>query len=287
MEIIVGKTAGFCFGVANAVNKTNKLLEENNNLSCLGELVHNRQVTNDFLNKGLRIIENINEAKDNVIIRSHGVKKCVYDKAKKIGLNVIDLTCPKVLKIHNIVVEYSNKEYYILLIGKKDHPEVIGTISYCGQNSDIIEDETQIRKKLDTFYNSKIKKLLIVAQTTFSLDKFNKISYLIEEDVNKHGDIDLEIRKTICEATKERQKETEEISKQVDMMIIIGGKHSSNTNKLYEIAKKNCKNSVLIETEEEIDLQEIKNYNKIGIMAGASTPKKSIEAVVEKLNRLC
>lgn len=287
MEIIVGRTAGFCFGVANAVNKTNRLLEENNDLSCLGEVVHNKQVTNDLQNKGLRIIENIKEAKGNVIIRSHGVEKCVYDKAKDMGLNIIDLTCPKVLKIHNIVVEYSNQGYYILLIGKKNHPEVIGTISYCGENADIIEDETQVREKLDTFYNSKINKLLIVAQTTFSLKKFSKISALIDEDIKRHGDIELEIRKTICDATRIRQEETEEISKTVDMMIIVGGKHSSNTNKLYEIAKKNCKNSILIETQEEIDIEKIKNYNKIGIMAGASTPKKSIESVVEKLNILC
>ncbi len=287
MEIIIGKTAGFCFGVANAVNKTNKLLEENNSLYCLGELVHNKQVTNDIQQKGLKIIENIKEANNNVIIRSHGVEKYVYEEAKKMGLKVFDLTCPKVLKIHNIVIEYSNQGYYILLIGKKNHPEVIATISYCGEYADIIEDETNLKEKLSSFYNSGIKKLLVVAQTTFSLEKFNKISTLIEEDVKKQEGINIEIKKTICDATKIRQEETEDISKKVDMMIIIGGKHSSNTNKLYEIAKKNCKNSILVETEEEIDIEKMKKYSKIGIMAGASTPKKSIDSIVEKLNILC
>ena len=283
MEIIIGKNAGFCFGVANAVNKTNKLLEENNNICVLGELVHNKQVINDLQKKGLRTIENIKEANNNVIIRTHGGERSVYEEAKKMELEIFDLTCPKVLKIHDIVVEYSNKGYYILLIGKKNHPEVIATISYCGKYANIIEDDTDLKEKFDDFYNSGIKNLLVIAQTTYSLERFNEISKLIEEDVREHKEINIEIKKTICDATKIRQEETETISKKVDIMIIIGGKHSSNTNKLYEIAKKNCKNSILVETEEEIDIEEIKKYNKIGIMAGASTPKKSIDLIVEKL----
>lgn len=287
MEIIIGKTAGFCFGVANAVNKATKLLDENNVVCSLGELVHNKQVTKKLQDKGLSIIEDINTAKENVIIRSHGVAKNVYDEAEKLGLNIIDLTCPKVLKIHNIAKEYSEKGYYILLIGKSNHPEIIGTISYCGKNSDIIEDETQVKEKLETFYNSNINKLLVIAQTTFSLEKFNKISSSIEDSVREHKEILLEIKKTICDATRLRQKETDEISSKVDAMIIIGGRHSSNTNKLYEISKKNCKNSILVEESTEINKDEFKKYNKIGIMAGASTPKESIESVVEMLSKLC
>ena len=285
MEIIVGKTAGFCFGVANAVNKTNKLLKDEKNICCLGELVHNKQVTKKKKNKGLIEIKNINEAKENVIIRSHGVEKSVYNKAKKLGLKVFDLTCPKVLKIHNIAVEYANKGYYILLIGKKEHPEVIGTISYCQNNADILEDETQIQEKLNTFYRTGIKNLLIIEQTTYNIEKFNKIISQIEQNVKQHNnDINIEIKKTICDATRLRQEETIKISKQVDYMIIIGGKNSSNTNKLFEIAKKNCKNSSLIETYKDLNIDKIKNYKKIGIMAGASTPKKSIDEVVEKIN---
>lgn len=287
MEIIIGKTAGFCFGVANAVNKTTKLLDENDSLSCLGELVHNKQVTNELQDKGLNIIEDVSDAKKNVIIRSHGVSKQVYEKAKELGLDVLDLTCPKVLKIHNIAEEYSQKGYYILLIGKSNHPEIIGTISYCGKNSDIIEDETQVEEKLKTFYNSNIKSLLVVAQTTFSLDKFNRIVSMIEENIKEHENIELEIKRTICDATRLRQEETKDIALKVDMMIIIGGKHSSNTNKLYEVSRKYCNNCILIETKQEINLNEIRKYQRIGIMAGASTPKKSIDAVVEMINELC
>lgn len=287
MEIIIGKTAGFCFGVANAVNKATKLLDENNVVCSLGELVHNKQVTKKLQDKGLNIIEDINTARENVIIRSHGVAKHIYDEAKKLKLNIIDLTCPKVLKIHNIAKEYSEKGYYILLIGKSNHPEIVGTISYCGKNSDIIEDENQVKEKLENFYNSNINKLLVIAQTTFSLEKFNKISSLIEDSVREHKEMLLEIKKTICDATSLRQKETDEISSKVDAMIIIGGRHSSNTNKLYEISKKKCKNSILVEESIEINKDEIKKYNKIGIMAGASTPKESIESVVEMLSELC
>ncbi len=286
MEIIVGKTAGFCFGVVNAVNKTTKLLNENNSLCCLGELVHNKQVTFELQEKGLNVIDDVIEAKDNVIIRSHGVSKKVYEKAEELGLNVIDLTCPKVLKIHNIAEEYSKKGYYILLIGKSNHPEIIGTISYCGKNSDIIEEESQVEEKLEIFYNSNIKNLLVVAQTTFSLEKFNKIVSRIEDDIKEHKNIELEIKRTICDATRLRQEETKDIASKVDMMIIIGGKHSSNTNKLYEVSRKYCNNCILIETKEEINLNEIRKYERIGIMAGASTPKKSIDSVVEMLNEL-
>ena len=285
MEIIIGKTAGFCFGVENAVNKTKEQLNNKRNIFCLGELVHNKQVTEELEKEGIIFVDDISNAKKDVIIRAHGEKKETYDKAKELDLNIIDLTCPKVTKIHKIAEEYANKGYYILLIGKSNHPEVIGTISYCGENSDIIEDQNEIEQKLEKLYNSKIKKLLIISQTTFSLDKFNKIILLVQENLKE--DIEIEIKKTICDATRLRQEETKELSSKVDAMIIIGGKHSSNTNKLYEIAKANCSNSILIESSTELDKEEIKKHKKIGIMAGASTPKKSIESVVEMLNELC
>lgn len=285
MEIIIGKTAGFCFGVANAVNKTKEQLENKKDIFCLGELVHNKQVTEELENEGLIFINDISNAKKDVIIRAHGEKEETYNKAKKLGLNVIDLTCPKVTKIHKIAEEYANKGYYILLIGKSNHPEVIGTISYCGENSDIIEDQSEIEQKLEKIYNFQGKKILIISQTTFSLEKFNKIVLLIQEKIK--NDVEIEVKNTICDATRLRQEETKELSLKVDAMIIIGGKHSSNTNKLYEIAKANCINSILIESSIELNKDEMKNYKKVGIMAGASTPKKSIESVVEILNELC
>lgn len=287
MEIIIGKTAGFCFGVANAVNKTSKLLDKNNNIYCLGELVHNKQVTEELEEKGLEIIDNINDANGSVIIRAHGVCKSIYDGAKEMGLKIEDLTCPKVLKIHNIAEEYSKKGYYIFLIGNSSHPETIGTISYCGENSSVIEKEEDLQKALDKFYKSGVKRLFVLVQTTFSLEKFNNITNLIKENIENRKEIELEIKNTICDATRLRQQETKEIAKKVDMMIIIGGKNSSNTKKLYEISKKYCKNCILVETYKEIEPKKIVKSYKIGIMAGASTPQKSIDLVVEILNKIC
>lgn len=286
MEIIIGKTAGFCFGVANAVNKTEELLNNNDEFYCLGELVHNKQVIKELESKGLKNVSDIKEAKQNVIIRAHGEPKSTYKTAKTLGINIFDLTCPKVLKIHNIAEEYVKQGYYILLIGQKSHPEVIGIISCCGENSDIIEEKENIESKLSKFYNSNINKLLILSQTTYNIEKFNDIVDTIKKDI-ENKNIELQIKNTICNATKLRQEETKQIASAVDFMIIIGGKNSSNTNKLYQIANKYCKHCILIETKEEIDLKSINNFQKIGIMAGASTPKKSIDCVVEMIKEMC
>lgn len=285
MEIIVGKTAGFCFGVNNAVTKTQEILKQEDNIYCLGELVHNKQVTEELEAEGLNIIDNIKKAKNNVIIRAHGEPQETYILANKLGIKILDLTCPKVLRIHKIAKEYSNEGYFILLIGHKEHPETIGTISYCGKKSEIIENEEDIEEKLNIFYKTNIKKILILVQTTYSLEKFNKITKKIEEQL-KNKEIEIKIENTICNATKIRQDETKKISKDVEAMIIVGGKHSSNTNKLYDIAKAQCKNSFLIETKNEIDIQKMKKFKTIGIMAGASTPKKSIDSVVEILKQI-
>lgn len=282
MEIIIGKTAGFCFGVKNAVDNTIKELEKEKEVYCLGELVHNKQVTEDLISKGAKFIENIEEAKEKVIIRAHGVPKCIYKGAKKLNLEIKDLTCPKVLHIHNIADEYCRKNYFIFLVGQKDHPETIGTISFCGENSIIIEDIEELEKSKSKFAESGLNQALVIAQTTFSLEKFNKIV----EKLKKHI-TNLEVKNTICNATKVRQEETEEISKKVDIMIIIGGKHSSNSNKLYEISKKHCNRVLFIETKDELDVNEIKQANKIGIMAGASTPEKSIQEIVDIIKKTC
>ena len=158
-------------------------------------------------------------------------------------------------------------------------------MSYCRKNSTILEKQEDVEKAIKNFKESNLKKLLIVSQTTFSVEKFEAIVKNIEENINK--DIELKVENTICNATSIRQKETQEIAKQVDLMIIIGGKHSSNTTKLYEIAKKECNNCMLIETAEEIRQGSIKNIRKIGVMAGASTPAESIRNTVEKLKEMC
>lgn len=283
MNIIIGKTSGFCYGVKRAVENTEQELQKNNKpIYCLGELVHNKDVIKELQEKGLKFIEKIEEAKGTAIIRAHGIKKEIYENAQKENIKLIDLTCPMVAKIHVLAEEYAQKEYYIFLIGKANHPEIIGTYSFCGENSTIIENENDIEKAIKEFEKTQLKNLLIIAQTTYNLKEFEKIVEQIEKNIKK--DIKLEIKNTICSATEQRQNETEELSKQVELMIIVGGKNSSNTNKLYEISKNNCQNVIFAENEKDIDEEKILNFETIGIMAGASTPQKIVEKIVNKIN---
>ena len=282
MEVVLGKTAGFCYGVKNAVEGAKKELENaKEKVYCLGEIVHNKQVVDELKKNGMVFIENIEDAKGKTIIRAHGVKKEVYDVAKKNNIELKDYTCPNVLKIHEIAEEYANDGYYIFLCGSKVHPENIGTISFCGENVSAIETEDDIDYAIEELKKSGIEKLLLILQTTFSVEKFHKIEKILK--VKLPSNINFKIKNTICRATELRQKETNDISKDADYMIIIGGKNSSNTRKLFEIGKQNCKNCICIETAKELPIEEIKKYEKVGVMAGASTPKELIEDVLNKL----
>lgn len=282
MEIIIGKTAGFCYGVKRAVEGSiEEIKKQKDSIYCLGELVHNNEVIKDLEKQGLKFIENIEEVKNNkarVIVRAHGIEKEIYQKAKEKGIELIDYTCPNVLKIHKIAEEYQKKGYYIFLVGVKGHPETTATISYCGKDMNLITQEDDIENAIKDLEKSRIKNVLVLVQTTYSVHKFEKIVEIIKSQLKK--DIQMVIKNTICLTSEQRQKETEEISKKVYNMVIIGGKHSSNTKKLYEVAQENCKNTILIETKNELTKEIINNSEKIGIMAGASTPQKNIEEIV-------
>ena len=284
MEIIMGKNIGFCFGVKRALEGTlNESKNNNKVVYCLGELVHNKDVINDIKNNGIIIINDIDEIKENnskLIIRAHGVDKKIYAKAKQRNIDVIDFTCPLVNKIHNIVEKYKNQDYYIFLIGNKNHPEIIGTVSYCGDNYSIIENIEELEINIDKLLKTEFKNLLVVVQTTFSTNKFNDMEKKINEKLNDK--LNIAIKNTICNSTEQRQIETEDLSKKVDLMIIIGGKNSSNTKKLHEIAKRYT-NSLLVESDKDVDLNLLDGCNKIGIMAGSSTPQSSIDLLVKKL----
>jgi len=283
MELLIGKTAGFCFGVERAVEGARAELKKKKEIFCLGEIVHNNEVIKELEKQGLKFIDNINDGKNKVIIRAHGIEKNIYKKAKEKGIELIDLTCPKVLKIHKIVQEYAEKGFYIFLIGKKEHPETVGTVSYCGENVYIIENSETVDNAIENFKSKKTDKVLVICQTTFSLAEYQKI---IRNIISKTDDsIEIEIKNTICSATKLRQEETIELASKVDAMIIIGGKNSSNTNKLYEISKK-ITETFIVENKDEISFEQMKKYKKVGIMAGASTPKKSVQEVVEILQTI-
>ena len=283
MEVILGKSAGFCYGVKRAVDGAKHELKrvKGKTIYCLGEIVHNKQVIKDLEKKGLVFIEDIKDAKGETIIRAHGIRKEIYKLAKDVKLNLKDFTCPNVLRIHKIAEEHAKRGYYIFLCGSKNHPENIGTLSYCGENVAVIETEDDVPSAIELLKRSSIKKLLVILQTTYSVERFKKIEELIKEHIPEN--IKLIIKNTICRATELRQKETEKKKKKVDYMIIIGGANSSNTKKLYEIGKANCKNCVCIETARELDLDSINKNEKVGIMAGASTPEELIEEVVNIL----
>lgn len=285
MNIIVGKNSGFCAGVKYTVTKAEKELEkEKNGLDCLGEIIHNSQIIEALSKKGLRTIDSIENAKNKVIIRAHGVSKDVYNYAKEHGIDLIDLTCPNVLKIHEQVQKYSNDNYFIFLLGIKNHPETIGTYSFCGENANLIENISDIDNAIINLKNSNLKNLLIISQTTFSVKLFDEIVSEVLKRISK--DYNIHVEKSICNATNLRQQEAKEISSKVDLMIIIGGKNSSNTKKLYEVSKTNCENVIHIETKNELDPQFIRNFKNIGIIAGASTPDFIINDVVDFCNSL-
>lgn len=281
MNIVVGKLAGFCGGVINSVSKTDKLLEDGIKTYCLGELVHNKQVVDKLKDKGLVFIDTLEEVEDGsrVIIRAHGVTKETYELAKKKNLDIIDLTCPNVLRIHEKAIKLVEDDFFIVLIAQKDHPEAIGTISFCGKDSVILEDKNGISGVVRLFKNSGKNKLAVISQTTYSMLKFDE---LVEELKNQLNDYEINIDNTICSATELRQKETSKLATEVDAMIIIGGKNSSNTKKLYDIASSKCKNTYIVETIDDLK-EDMSVFDIVGVMAGASTPKESIDEVVDYL----
>ncbi len=282
MQVVVGKLAGFCGGVKRSVIKAKECLDKNDVVYCYGEIVHNKQVINSLENEGLKIIDNIEEVPDNniVVFRAHGVEKTIYEKAENKNLEIVDLTCPKVLKIHEDAKELVNNGYFIILIAQISHPETIGTISFCGKDSFILEDEVMLDDLMNKIKESGKKKVAVLSQTTFSVSKFNDLVMKLDDLLK---DYELDINNNICDATDLRQKEMKELAPQVDAMIVIGGKNSSNTKKLYEIGLKECKKCYLVETIDDLKA-DFENCEKVGVMAGASTPQSSIDDVVNYLN---
>ena len=270
--INVAKTAGFCYGVKRAVDDVYKEIENGKKIATLGPLIHNRQVIEDLASKGVYAYDSIEDIPSDhtVVIRAHGVPKDIYDKMN--GREYIDLTCPFVAKIHKIVSKHHKEGYQIIIVGEKNHPEVIGINGWCDNKAAIIND---VKSEIDG--NLASKDICIVAQTTINRDFFGEIVQNVKKTCKSTLVFD-----TICSATKDRQKEADELSRNSDMMIVIGGKESSNTRKLFEISKRNCKHTYHIETFE--DLPQEKTYNKIGITAGASTPGSIIEEVVKAMS---
>ena len=277
IKIIIAKNAGFCFGVRNAVNKLYSLIPSKNKIFSFGEIIHNPVVINDLKEKGVIFTENLNEIKNGtVVIRSHGVDKKTFEILSK-NSTLIDATCPFVKKIHDIVDKYYNLGYEIIILGQKNHPEVKGINGYCDNNALIFDNE----KEIDDAKNEikKHEKICVVVQTTFSDTLCQNLLFKIKSLAKS-----VEFFNTICYTTNKRQAEAIELSKSCDCIIVIGGKKSSNTNNLYNICKKFCKNTFFIENVSEAKSLDIKNFKMLGITAGASTPAELIEEVVKVMS---
>lgn len=277
MEIILAKSAGFCFGVQRAVDMAFKT-ETAKKTYTLGHIIHNETVMRQLADKGIESVEKINDTPmDQVIIRAHGVPEAIYDEAKEKSVEVIDATCPYVTKIHKLVSRYENEGFGVILIGDANHPEIIGINGWTKNGCIIFKNKEEI----DLTKLNKENNYLVVSQTTYKKAVVDEMVSYLEEEGYK-----IKFINTICNATSERQDEAREIASEVECMIVIGSKLSSNTQKLYEICKQLCPNTYCIEDASSLDTNWFLNIHKVGVTAGASTPSDVIAEVLGKLEQI-
>ncbi len=282
MHIKVASTAGFCFGVNRAVDMVYELLNKGEKVCTLGPIIHNPQMVNKMAQQGVKIIGDPREIDEDavLVIRSHGVPKSTMDTINKLNIRCKDATCPFVKKIHKTVSEINKQGNVIFIAGDKNHPEVKGIMGHCNapffafNNSNELLDIIKNNQEITRF------KILVVAQTTFSVDEWQQCLKILKDTYENVIVFD-----TICNTTINRQKEAGELSKKTDVMIVIGGRESSNTAKLFSICNKNCK-SYLIEKAEDLQFEHIKDAKFVGVTAGASTPSCIIEEVKFKMEEI-
>ncbi len=274
MEVILAKSMGFCFGVKRAVEAVYEQAEKGGDIYTYGAVVNNGEVVDDLKKKGVRVIEGREELdkveSGTVIIRAHGVARDVYERIAERGLTCVDATCPFVKRIHGIVERESREGKQIVVVGNPGHPEVEGITGWCTTPAVVLETVEEAEK----FVPEKDKEICIVSQTTFNYNKFHNMVEILKKKV-----YNVSVANTICNATEERQREAKELAASVDAMIVIGGRHSSNTRKLYEICSEECANTYFIQTLDDLHLALPKAVRLVGITAGASTPNNIIEEV--------
>ena len=274
MKVELAKMAGFCFGVNRAVDTVYEEAKQFSPVYTYGPIIHNETVIDDLEKKGVQVIHSLEEAKEltegTIVIRSHGVTRREQEELTADGLRVVDATCPFVKKIHRIVKREGENGREIVIIGNATHPEVEGIKGWCVSKVTVIGNEEEAQK----YETNSDKGICIVSQTTFNYKKFNKLVEILSKKR-----YDILVLNTICNATEERQQEARKIAAEVDAMVVIGGKHSSNTQKLFEICKEECKNTYYIQTLEDLDVHSMQSMSCVGITAGASTPNNIIEEV--------
>lgn len=272
MQIIVARHAGFCFGVERAIDIVRNASDENDNVVTFGPIIHNPQVVNDLAEKGVSTINSLDEVKKDmsVVVRSHGIEKKEALFLEKSAGKVIDAACPFVKKAQKAAEELSKKCDYIIILGEQEHPEVKGIISYINIDYKVIEKAEEIE-------NLPYKKMYgFLAQTTQNQQVFKSVEQLLRNKCDE-----LIVAKTICSATEHRQAAAIEVASNVEVMIVVGGKNSANTTRLYHLCKEICPNTFHVETEAELNAEMFSNVEKVGLTAGASTPKYLLEKVRE------
>lgn len=283
MSITVAKSAGFCFGVNRAINIVNSLLDKNVKVSTLGPIIHNMEVVNELESRGCKAVSSIDEVENGatLVIRSHGVPKYVIDKLDENGVKYEDATCPFVKKIHNIVANPDNKDGIVLIAGNSVHPEVEGIIGHCSTECHTFKSSEEIDEIYSNILKTNNKQVFVVAQTTFDTKEWKKCVKKIKKLCTNAKIFD-----TICNATSVRQTEADLLAAQSDFMVVIGDRHSSNTGKLFDICKRQCDNTVLIETVDELNANQVSVAEKIGVTAGASTPARIIKEVLDTMSEI-
>ena len=277
MKVLKAESAGFCFGVRRAVEIVTEQSETGRKpVYTYGPIIHNDQVVTELEAKGVRVISDLKQLEDiqegTLVIRSHGVSKQEHERMEASGLTVIDATCPFVKKLHHIAEEAGTKGRTLIIAGDPSHPEVKGIVGWASGKVAVVESP-EAAEELPLLENEEI---VLAAQTTFHARKFENIVEILK----KRG-YDMFVMNTVCSATDERQTEARKLACQVDAMIVVGGRHSSNTRKLYEICKEHCGNTYLIETLDDLDLKPFQSFLCVGITAGASTPNSIIEEVTD------
>ncbi len=283
MSINVAKSAGFCFGVNRAVNMVYSLLEENKNVCTFGPIIHNMEMVRELEQKGCIAVNDVKDARSDatLVIRSHGITLQLEEEIKASGLVCCDATCPFVKKIHKIVDRESREGRVILIAGNKTHPEVEGIISYCKGELYAFNNNEELLDITNNILLENDKPVSVVAQTTFSIKEWKKCLKTIKKVYTNSKIFD-----TICNATAERQTEAQQIAENSDLMIVIGDRHSSNTGKLFDLCKRKCQNTFLIETVNELDINAVMSADSIGVTAGASTPARIIKEVLDKMSEV-
>ncbi len=283
MKITLAKTAGFCFGVNRAVQMVYDLVDSGEKVCTLGPIIHNSQMVEELTSKGVRVVSVPNEAKgdETLVIRSHGVGKAVYEAAENVGVRVCDATCPFVAKIHKIVAEHSAQGDIILIAGDENHHEVIGIIGHCVGDCYVFDSVEKLENLIENHPELKENAVSVVSQTTFNAKKWKNAQIFLKKVCTNSKIFD-----TICSATSTRQTEAQELASVNDVMVVIGGRHSSNTAKLFQVCASLCQNTHLIETAAELQAEWFLTANNVGVVAGASTPAGIIKEVIKTMSEI-